>query len=126
VHDDTPSSSDLFQAVLTMLDPKVALGVVPLVRDGHASGGNGALHHDWEQAKQLDRQIEVLSLQTGGAETEILRLAQEKHYDLVVVNIPFEPPPGMDKVLDANYLLRHATCRVFVTAPPALPAEPEI
>src|SRR5262249_59666247 len=27
VHNDTPSSSDLFQAVLTLLDPKVQLGV---------------------------------------------------------------------------------------------------
>jgi amino acid transporter/nucleotide-binding universal stress UspA family protein len=126
VHDDTPDSSDLFQAVLTMLDPKVTLGVVPLVKSGTTNGtGNGALQHDLEQAKQLDREIDVLSLPAGELESEILRLAQGSQYDLIVVNVPLEPPPGLAKPLDATYLLRHATCRVFVTAPPALPPEPE-
>jgi amino acid transporter len=126
VHDDTPASSDLFQAVLTMLDPKVDLGVVPLVANGQPNGtGDGPLRHDLEQAKQLDRPIALLTLKAGMREFEILRLAQESQYDLIVVNVPPEPPPGMDKVLDATYLLRHSTCRVFVTAPPALPPEPE-
>src|SRR3954471_18810010 len=34
VHDGSPSSSDLFQAVLTMLDPEVLLGLAPVPLPG--------------------------------------------------------------------------------------------
>jgi len=126
VHNDTPSSSDLFQAVLTMLDPKVELGVASLGKNGQAStAANGALRHDLEQAAQLGRKVDLVSLNGDNLENEIVNQAQKGHFDLIVVDVPTEPPPGQDKPLDATYLLRHSTCRVFVTAPPALPPEPE-
>ena len=42
VHADTPESSDLFKAVLTMIDPQVALTVVPVPLAGEADAGEPA------------------------------------------------------------------------------------
>jgi hypothetical protein len=126
VHDDTPSSSDLFQGVLTMLDPEVVLSVVALPANGKGpANGNGPLQHDLEQARQLDRDVDVLTVAGDSIEAKIIDLAQEGHYDLIIVDVSTEPPPGRDKPLDASYLLHHAACRVFVTTPPAIPQEPE-
>ncbi len=125
-HDNTPESSDLFQAVLTMLDPHVALGLVPLVAKGQdLPNGNGTLQHDLEQAGHLGRLVELHSLKDGSLEAEIVRLAREGKYDLVVVNVSKEPLPGQTKPLDVSYLLGHTPCRVFLSAPPPIPQEPE-
>ena len=37
LHDGSPADSDLFQAVLTMLDPQVKLALLPLSRRGRAA-----------------------------------------------------------------------------------------
>jgi amino acid transporter/nucleotide-binding universal stress UspA family protein len=121
-HDNSTEGSDLFQALLTMLDPNVVLGLVPLASPETA--GNGALKHDVEQARQLGREVQVHPLPDGDRETQVARLAAEGHYDLVVVNIPTEPADGF-KPLDAQALLRRVPCRVFLSTPPPLPQEPE-
>ena len=82
IHDHTPQSSDLFQDLLTMLDPKVNLGVISLPAHGETPA-NGALQHDLEQARQLDRQIEVHPLADGDLIGGIVQLAQDWKYDLV-------------------------------------------
>src|SRR5437868_2321364 len=46
VHYERPESSDLFQAVLTMLDPDVALAVVPLGAEPGDSPNGGLIQHD--------------------------------------------------------------------------------
>jgi amino acid transporter/nucleotide-binding universal stress UspA family protein len=125
VHDNTPESSDLFQAVLTMLDPQVVLGLVPIAVAGPLANGNGALAHDVEQAAQLGRQVPVHTLKDGSVEAEIVRLAHEGKYDLVVAGIKSEPAPGRTEPLNVQYLTGHAPCRVFLSAPPPLPSEPE-
>src|SRR5262249_32971184 len=54
VHYGLPESSDLFEAVLTMLDPQVVLALVPLgFPDEPPSNGNGLVQQNLERARQL-------------------------------------------------------------------------
>ena len=63
VHDGTPASSDLFQAVLTMLDPAVHLALVPLAPPGNEpQNGQAVIQQDVERARQLGRELTVLQL----------------------------------------------------------------
>ena len=84
VHDGTSQSSDLFQGVLTMLDPAVPLALAP-VAPPHAEAGNGlgVIHQDHERARQLGRELIVLELKTptGAA---VVAEAKEGQYDLVI------------------------------------------
>ena len=125
VHDGSPAASDLFQAVLTMLDPQVALGILPVVPLGHEDESNHtAIQHDQERARQLDRAIHMLSIK-GDSGPEIVRLAREGQYDLIILGLPEEPSPGETSRVDARarYILDRAHCRVFLAASPGIPAE---
>src|SRR5262249_7261857 len=55
-HDGSPANSDLFQAVLTMLDPAVALGLLPVVPPGSDPlNRHSVVQQDREPASQLGR-----------------------------------------------------------------------
>jgi amino acid transporter len=126
VHDGTPDSSDLFQAMLTMLDPQVALGLVPLPENSTApTNGHSGLQHDLTQAGQLGRTVKVHSLPDGNLATELVRLVRDERYDLLVVHADLGSPINQQDGLNVPALLRQAPCRVFITAPPAIPLEPE-
>jgi hypothetical protein len=118
-HDGSPESSDLFQAVLTMLDPQVVLG---LVETAGPADGNGTLRHDQERARQLGRALTVHQL-TEEPGAGIVRLARESHYDLIILPLPADQAPRLDD--RAAFVLHHAHCRVFVAAAPAIPQEVE-
>jgi amino acid transporter/nucleotide-binding universal stress UspA family protein len=125
IHDGTPDGSDLFQGVLTMLDPQVALAVAPVAPAGEApAGAPNLLPHDQEQAKQLGRTVSVLSLAQDTGE-EIVRVAKEGQYDLIVLGLPAEPLPGQNGRLDARaqFVMDRAHCRVFLAAAPLIPSE---
>jgi amino acid transporter/nucleotide-binding universal stress UspA family protein len=120
LHDGTPDSSDLFREVLTMLDPQVALAVAPVAPAGEPrAGALNLLPHDQEQAKHLGRTVSQLYLADGTGE-EIVRAAKEGQYDLIVLGLPTEPPPGQSGRLDARaqFVMDHAHCRVFLAAAP--------
>jgi hypothetical protein len=133
-HDGSPSNSDLFEAVLTMLDPQVVLTLVH-TQGGSANeatsvvNGNGVLFQDQERAKQLGRELDVRSLPGDPKElgARIIALAQEGKYDLIILSLSSDVPAGPDRQTDGptNYVLRHAPCRVFLAAPPVIPQEPE-
>jgi amino acid transporter/nucleotide-binding universal stress UspA family protein len=121
-HDGSQESRDLFQEVLTMLDPQVSLTLVPVgTANGSALTG---LQVEQEQAKQLRRELDVQPLQ-GEPGPEIVRLAREGHYDLVILSTPPEWPPGQPIPEDTwgGYLLRHAPCRVLLASPATLPED---
>jgi amino acid transporter/nucleotide-binding universal stress UspA family protein len=125
LHDGSPASSDLFQAVLTLLDPQVILALVDGEVPGQASGnGNGALHQDQERAKQLGREMEVYHLK-GPPGPSIVQLARENRYDLIVLPLPADMPVDKSQPIDdtTTYVLRHAHCRVFLAAAPTIPQE---
>jgi amino acid transporter/nucleotide-binding universal stress UspA family protein len=126
IHDNTPESSDLFQALLTMLDRQVALTLVPIASAENPSGnGNGTLRHDVERAGQLGRQVEVHSLENKNVAAEIVRIAREGKFDLLVLNATPGSQGDNTSSVDVTYLTRHAPCRVFLSASPAIPQEPE-
>jgi amino acid transporter len=125
IHDGTASGSDLFQAVLTMLDPQVVLAIVPAVTEGEElSNGHAVIQQDEERAKRLGRELAVSYVQ-GDTSEALVRLAQEGQYDLIILPLPEEPPAGQTSRLDAraHYVLDRAHCRVFLAASPRIPQE---
>jgi amino acid transporter/nucleotide-binding universal stress UspA family protein len=124
-HDGSPANSDLFQAVLTMLDPQVLLGLAPVVPPGSEPlNGHGVVHQDEERARQLGRELIVLALKVGDGK-EIVTKAKEGEYDLIILPLSQESPADPLGTLDdrSRYIVRHAHCRVFLAAPLVIPTE---
>jgi hypothetical protein len=136
IHAGTAEGSDLFKAVITMLDPRVAMSVVA-VRPREVAEAIGPLRlpaapadpraeavaYDWveqdvERARQLKRELDIQVLPEGDAAQGIVRLAEREEYDVVIIGRTSESPP-----FDVNYVARHAPCWVCVVTPTAIPAE---
>ena len=125
VHDGTADSHDLFQSVLTMLDPQVTLDLVVVPADSVPPADiQAAVGADEQRAKQLGRDLSIKVLDKSPG-PEIARLAREGHYDLVVAALPqeFVDAVSRAKFPWLDYLLEHAHCPVSLTAPPAIPTE---
>jgi amino acid transporter len=125
LHDGSASGSDLFQAVLTILDPQVALALVTAQPDGAPNHENGLLDKDRERARQLGRETTVFRFGKNlGPET--VRLAGKHQFDLIILPFPADIPAGQGPLdPDTTHILRYSPCRVFLAAPPAIPQEPE-
>jgi hypothetical protein len=124
-HDGSPGCSDLFQAVLTMLDPQVMLGVAPVVPVGQEPlNGHSLVKQDEERARQLGRELQMIEV-TGDIGADIVRQAHEKQFDLIILPLPAEQLGGQAALLDkcSAHILRHAHCRVFLAAGPEIPQE---
>jgi amino acid transporter/nucleotide-binding universal stress UspA family protein len=125
IHDTTSVSADLFFWVLTMLDPKVALDVVAVPPpEESAVLANGVLQREQERARSLGREIHIQSL-SGNYGPEVVRLARDGHYELIIVPLPQERPIEKGRLCDPemSYVLSHAHCPVFLAAHPVIPAE---
>jgi amino acid transporter/nucleotide-binding universal stress UspA family protein len=125
IHDGSPASSDLFQVVLTLLDPAVLLGVVPVVPPGSEPlNGHGLIHQDEERARHLGREIKLIPLPLPDGPSIIDR-ARADQYDLIILLLPAESPSNPIGSLDSLsvYILRRAHCRVFLAAHPVIPQE---
>jgi nucleotide-binding universal stress UspA family protein len=124
-HDGSPVGSDLFQAVLTMLDPQVDLGIVSLAPAGNeGANGHALLEQDRVRAEKLSRGVTVYEVQ-GEPGPGIVRLAHENQFDLIILCLPHEQAGGAPALHDprVEYVLGHAHCRVFLAASPAIPQE---
>lgn len=123
-HDGTPTGSDLFQSVLTMLDAQVALDIVALAGEG-AADGQARIQHDQDRAQQLGREVQVHSVDCE-AGTGIVHLAQEGQYDLIILHAPMigAAEEGPAARLAAE-ILQHAHCPVFLASLPVVPTEIE-
>jgi amino acid transporter/nucleotide-binding universal stress UspA family protein len=121
VHDGTRAGSDLFQGVLTMLDPQVALGLAH-VPAPEASAT--LLQQDTERAQTLGRDITVHAVPPGDTGAELVELARESAYDLLILPRPAagHGPEGRDDPL-VEFVLQHASCPVMLAVPPAIPPE---
>ncbi|HTU88504.1 MAG TPA: amino acid permease [Gemmataceae bacterium] len=125
LHDGSPANSDLFQGVLTMLDPQVVLGVVPVAPLGsEPANGHGVVHHDRERARQLGRELQVVSLPAADGPA-IVEHASKEQFDLIILPLSDESPNNPLGTLDerARYIVQNAHCRVFLAAHPVIPQE---
>jgi amino acid transporter/nucleotide-binding universal stress UspA family protein len=125
VHDGSPASGDLFQSVLTMLDAKVGLDLAAVEPfEEQSPSVDGILERDRERARTLGREIKVHSLD-GNFGPELVKLAREGHYELIIVALPRERPIEKGRLWgpDTDYVLAHAHCPVFLAAAPLIPAE---
>ena len=125
VHDGTARSHDLFQAVLTMLDPAVPLDLAIAPADALTPGEiQNSIAAEQSRAKQLGRELAVHSIQ-GDRGPEIVRTARDGRYDLIIVAMPeqWTDTPNRRNGEWISYVLDHAHCPVFLAAPPAIPME---
>ncbi len=127
-HDGTTTSHDLFQELLTMLDPEVQLDLVLVpVPEVVADEPRAGIDPDQQWAKRLGREVTVLPL-VDPPGPEIVRLARESHYDLIAVAMPTPWSESMRERRPLpwlSYVMEHATCPVFIAVPPAIPTEVE-
>ena len=86
--------------------------------------GHGLVQQDQERAEKLGRELLVYQTE-GSADAEIIRLAREDQYDLIVLALPPEMSTRPGATLDERsiYILRHAHCRVFLAGTPGIPQE---
>ena len=125
IHDGSPSSSDLYHGVLTMLDPEVVLGIVPMVPPGvEPLNGHSVVHQDEERAEQIGRPLQMIQLAEPSGPA-IVERARKDQYDLIIVPLSAEAPADPLGTLDerSDYIIRHAHCRVFLAAVPVIPTE---
>jgi amino acid transporter len=123
VHDGTPEGSDLFIAALTMLDPQVALTIVPVGANPFALPDPGRVESDVERALQLRREIEVRRVPAEKPATHLIELAGQLRCDLIILTMTEKPHPGEPVLLDVDLILRDAPCRVCLVASPRVPDE---
>jgi nucleotide-binding universal stress UspA family protein len=123
VHDGTPEGTDLFLAAVTMLDPEVALTVVPAATNPEAPPDLGRVDHDVQRAEQLKREIELRRVPGENPAGQLVDLARDLRCDLIVLVKPEEPRPGQPVPFDLDLLLRSAPCRVCLVASPPVPDE---
>ncbi len=124
VHDGSSAGHDLFQAVLTTLDPKVSLTVTRLpLQQNISAQEHDIFAEDLERARQLKREVEELTL-TREVGPSVIEAARQGSYDLLVLSMNREqllPEGGADEHW-TEYVIRHATCLVFLAVPPPIPA----
>lgn len=121
VQEDSRAGLDLFQSILTMLDPGVDLRVAILPGNGASADARTVIT---EQTRQVDRAVSFVPLdgEPGGA---IVASANEGAADLIIVPLPdgvvhersFALPEWVRQVLT------NARCRVLMVANPELPKE---
>ncbi len=125
LHDGTAANSDLFSAVITMLDPQVRLSLVSVVGpDQEPVNGHSVLTQDQQLAEQLDRQLEVMQLSNPDGPT-LVEKAREQQVDLIIIPLPAEANSNVPQRMDerTQYVLTHAHCRVMLAAAPLIPHE---
>ncbi|HEX4588879.1 MAG TPA: amino acid permease, partial [Gemmataceae bacterium] len=119
VHDGSRAGSDLFRSVLTMLDPQVGLDIA------YAAGPDAApnvLRTDHEKAANLGRELAIHMLPAEYG-TELVQLARETGTDVLILPRPESRGDGRAGDGQAEYVLRHAHCPVFLATPPPIPEE---
>jgi amino acid transporter/nucleotide-binding universal stress UspA family protein len=118
VHHGTLADNDLFQSVLTMLDPQVKLTVAVL------NGGADFARQIQEQSAQLKREIAVESVQDDPG-AAVVKLARESQHDLIILGLPTDVSHEQRLKLPAwaDGILRNAHCQVFLASAPNVPGE---
>jgi amino acid transporter len=140
VHDGTAASSDVFQTLLTILDPGVTLDLItgaglippPAKKNGHEPppvklSSTDSLHipplqHDQARAHKLGREIELFAMD-GDWGAAVVQKAKEGHYDLIILPLPAEEDPKRQRWIDE--IRASAPCQVALVALPVIPQQPD-
>jgi nucleotide-binding universal stress UspA family protein len=124
VHDGAQPSSDVFEWLLTMLASSVQHDVVRVASEGPTpTNGHNTLSRDRQWAQQLGRPVNLLSEETKTG-PEIVSLSRAGDYDAIVLPAASAWPPSEithDEWM--RYIIRHASCSVFIAIHPAIPRE---
>ncbi len=125
VHYGTSASSDLFAAALTMLDPLVALTIVPLPAATDRPSDIDWLQQDLERAERLKREVEVCPLPEGDRNQQIVALAKQLQCDLLIIGETDESSTDLPPVVDCKAVVQTSPCPVCLVTVPAIPHETE-
>lgn len=122
VQEDSRSGLDVFQSILTMLDPAVDLKIA-ILPASDAAGAN-ALRLIEEQTRQVDRTVALVPLD-GTVGPAIIKQATDGGADIILVPVPDEVAHGASLQLPGwiQYVLQNARCRVMLVTNPVLPTE---
>jgi hypothetical protein len=127
LHSGSPACGDLFQGILTMLDPNVDLLLVSLVVPGREPfNGQAVILADQEHAGRLGRKLAVHTLDPQAPPgPELVRLAREWQCDLIFLSPPPEELPEAAHLWEemTEHVAAHAHCPVASVVMPVIPAE---
>ena len=125
VHDGSVTGHDLFQAILTTLDPQVALTLAHFApgQDAAAADHDAMISEDQQRAQQLKRDLQLLTLE-GEPGPSIVNAAAQGSYDLIVLALSRETSSIAEGILPAwaDYVISNASGYVFSAVPPPIPA----
>jgi amino acid transporter len=123
VQQDSRNGLDVFQSILTTLDPDVELKILVLPPEEDTIGID-ALHAIEEQSRQVGRKI-IIQTVHGELGAEIVRQAREGGFDLIVLPLSDELVHGKQIALPdwIRYVLLNTRSRVLLVANPMLPTE---
>ncbi len=125
LYDGSPAHGDLLQAVLTLLDPQVKLGLLPVPGpDGKPPTADGLVQREEDRARQLGCPLTVVKADDAGGPAVVERLRSDA-YDLVILPMSGASPGAALRSIDERtlYVLTHAPCRVFLAAAPVIPRD---
>jgi amino acid transporter len=141
VHDGTPVSSDIFQSILTMLDPQVVLDLIAprpgkLLVGGPARNANGknvsrqldskdTIHvdpivYDQERAEHLGRTLHT-HVMSGDWGEAVVRTAREGKYDMIIIPLPASAPENQQSWIE--HIRGNARCQVALVSLPTIPQQ---
>jgi amino acid transporter len=123
VQHDSRHGMDVFQAILTTLDPAVEFKVLVLPAAPDTPSAN-ARHAIEDQARQVGRKVAVEAIHhnDGGA---IVQQAKDGGFDLIVLPLPDELDRARQIVVPpwVQHVLQNAHSRVLLAANPVLPTD---
>ena len=126
VHSGTAEGSDLFKAVLTMLDARVSLSMVSLAaNEGHPASDASWMQQDILQTEQLKREVDVKTLPEGDPARAIVQMAVRDQHDVILIGQASPSSPTRLPSLDVDYVVHHAPCWVCLVTPTGIPREAE-
>ena len=115
LHDGSLYSSDLFQDVLTMLDPKVELAIMRTPSSRRTlSDAQARLDENRILASHLGRKIDMREETENPAE-----VARVGRFDLIIIPLANDRSEPLEDW--ADHVVRNAHCSVLLAAPPTIP-----
>src|SRR5262249_11528651 len=126
VQHDSREGLDIFQSILTTLDPEVGLKIL-VVPPEQAGASADAMHAIEEQTRQVGRKVVLSALPAldGQLGPTIVQQARDDSCDLIVLPLPEEMDRARPIALPAwiQHVLQNARCRVLLVANPVLPTD---